>query len=357
MKKIDLHILPGLACILFFMAGMVSCKKNDIPDLDFKQEMRDFVIGISDYARNSEPLFIIIPQNGIELITNNGEDSGDLNMPYLNAADGHGQEDLFYGYEEDNHPTPTDETRYLKTFLDRLHLQGKKILVTDYCFDPAKMDDSYQKNFSSGFISFAADHRELDNIPAYPEEIFHENDDQVTELTLARNFLYLINPERFNSKDEFADAIMLTNYDLLIMDLFFSENVAFTADEINKMKNKANGGRRMVVCYLSIGEAEDYRYYWEQGWKPGNPSWLYEENPDWEGNYKVKYWEKACQDLIFGNDNSYLKKILDAGFDGVYLDIIDAFEYFEQINGQFTVPNDPTVSSPSFANTEGRLAR
>ena len=39
--------------------------------------------------------------------------------------------------------------------------------------------------------------------------------------------------------------------------------------------------------------------------------------------------KQEWQDIVFGNDESYLKKILDAGFDGVYLDIIDAFEYFE----------------------------
>ena len=33
--------------------------------------------------------------------------------------------------------------------------------------------------------------------------------------------------------------------------------------------------------------------------------------------------------IIFGNDESYLHKIIDSGFDGVYLDIIDAFEFFE----------------------------
>jgi cysteinyl-tRNA synthetase len=27
--------------------------------------------------------------------------------------------------------------------------------------------------------------------------------------------------------------------------------------------------------------------------------------------------------------NSFLKSIIDAGFDGAYLDIVDAFEYFE----------------------------
>ena len=53
------------------------------------------------------------------------------------------------------------------------------------------------------------------------------------------------------------------------------------------------------------------------------------ENPDWPGNYKVKYWNEEWQGLIYKNQDSYLNKIMAAGFDGVYLDIIDAFEYFE----------------------------
>lgn len=80
---------------------------------------------------------------------------------------------------------------------------------------------------------------------------------------------------------------------------------------------------------MSIGEAEDYRYYWQSGWNSDKPSWMVAENPDWPGNYKVKYWEKEWQDIIFGNAYSYLDKIIDANLDGVYLDIIDAFEYFE----------------------------
>ena len=53
------------------------------------------------------------------------------------------------------------------------------------------------------------------------------------------------------------------------------------------------------------------------------------ENPDWEGNFKVKYWIEDWQKIIYGNEDSYLDKILEAHFDGVYLDIIDAFEYYE----------------------------
>jgi len=44
----------------------------------------------------------------------------------------------------------------------------------------------------------------------------------------------------------------------------------------------------------------------------------------------VKYWNQEWQGIIYKNYDSYLDKITAAGFDGVYLDIIDAFEYFEQ---------------------------
>ena len=53
------------------------------------------------------------------------------------------------------------------------------------------------------------------------------------------------------------------------------------------------------------------------------------ENPDWAGNFKVWYWEAEWQSIIYGSMDSYLGMILDADFDGVYLDIIDAYEYYE----------------------------
>jgi cysteinyl-tRNA synthetase len=311
------------------IVSVISCSRNDYPDLDFKQEMRKFVIGISEYSRTIKTDFIIIPQNGIELVTINGEESDSLANSYLSAIDGNGQEELFYGYDNDDQATSTADNSYLRTFLDKSKKSGNTILVTDYCSTLSKMANSYTQNNTSGYVSFAANHRELDNIPDYPSPIYGVNNNIITSLSQIKNFLYLINPQNYTSKADFINAVTSTNYDLLIMDLYFNETTEFTAEEITRLKNKANGGKRLVISYMSIGEAEDYRYYWKSGWKSGNPSWLDDENPDWAGNYKVRYWEPEWQKIIFGNDDSYTKKILNAGFDGVYLDIIDAFEYFE----------------------------
>lgn len=315
--------------LLTIIILLTSCHR-DIPDLDFKQEMRDFVQAISSYAKTADQDFIIIPQNGQELITLNGDNKGTADLTYLAAINGQGREDLFYGYEDDNIATPTVEIEYLTDFLNLALEYDIVILVTDYCSTPSKMDDSYSKNNMKGYVSFAADHRELDNIPSYPSTPYDENDAVITSLGEIKNFLYLINPDQYDSRQDFITAITATNYDLLIMDLLFNEE-PFTSTDIEALQDKANGGKRLVVCYMSIGEAEDYRYYWKSTWKRGNPEWLYKENPDWEGNYKVKYWMDEWKLIIFGNENAYLDKILNVGFDGVYLDIIDAFEYFEEL--------------------------
>ncbi|KGO86595.1 hypothetical protein Q765_10245 [Flavobacterium rivuli WB 3.3-2 = DSM 21788] len=321
------------AIITMFVLLAAACSNSDDTNgngnengRNFKQDMRDYVIGISQAAKALNPNFAVIPQNGIELVTTNGEDDGTPDTAYLSAIDGNGQEDLFYGYDNDDQATNNDDTAYLRTLLNISKNAGNTILVTDYTSTPSKITDSYSKNAAAGYVSFAATHRSLDNIPAgTPRNV---NAGNITSLSQAKNFLYLINPEGYATKAAFINAVTATNYDAVIMDLFL-ENEQFTAAEIAQLRNKANGGKRLVICYMSIGEAEDYRYYWQDGWANNRPDWIAAENPDWPGNYKVKYWNDEWQGIIYKNTDSYLSKITTAGFDGVYLDIIDAFEYFE----------------------------
>lgn len=292
--------------------------------------MRRFIENISGYARTISPDFIVIPQNGQELITLNGESSGPLASNYLQTINGQGREDLFYGYNGDGIPTPAEERLYIEGFLDRIKTEGKAILVTDYCSDHPDMLDSYLQNREKGFISFSADHRDLDHIPAYPAPIFNDNNDKIFSLEQAKNFLYMLNPGMFATKYHFLDSLITTNYDILIIDLFFDKDTQLSLEDVSSLKTKSTGGNRLVICYLSIGEAENYRYYWQPGWEFASPVWLDKANPNWPGNYKVRYWDSQWQAIIYGNDNSYMKRIIDAGFDGVYLDIVDAFEYYSE---------------------------
>lgn len=320
-------ILIVIITILFISCSKKSTDSNETSNI-YKQRMRDFVQGISNYAKNIDNDFVIIPQNGQEIVTINGNEDDLVVTEYLSAIDGVGREDLFYGYDFDNEATPDADRNYMIIFLDICEQNGVEVITTDYCWTQSKMDDSYLQNEIKSYISFAAPDRELNVVPNYPANPHNENTNDISTLADAKNFLYLLNYNNFASKHDLITGLSVTNYDVIIMDMFFDDQ-PFNLSELDTLKIKNNGADRLIISYMSIGEAEDYRFYWNNLWSTNPPQWLAAENPDWPGNYKVRYWNQDWQNIIFGNDNSYTKLILDSGFDGVYLDIIDAFEYFE----------------------------
>ncbi|MFV0298034.1 MAG: MJ1477/TM1410 family putative glycoside hydrolase [Hyphomicrobiaceae bacterium] len=129
--------------------------------------------------------------------------------------------------------------------------------------------------------------------------------------------------------------LRLAPVDLLVIDQ--KEDGAadrpFNARELGLLKTQPEGGRRIVLAYLSIGEAESYRSYWKWYWG-GNwftnllgyflaPRWVGPENKEWGGNFAVRYWDPGWQEVILGS-GGYLDQIIAAGFDGVYLDKVDS---------------------------------
>ncbi|MBI4470938.1 MAG: endo alpha-1,4 polygalactosaminidase [Acidobacteria bacterium] len=155
------------------------------------------------------------------------------------------------------------------------------------------------------------------------------NPDLLRSLSRLRSAISLkdVNDFLYQLQNLNLQAIGDTAYDLVVMDYSAdgSERGEFTARQVVALK-QSPGGEKIVLAYKSIGEAEDYRFYWQKDWRPGNPPWLDAQNPNWPGNYKVRYWDPAWQAIIF----EYTDRLLKAGFDGAYLDIIDAYEYYAE---------------------------
>ena len=131
-------------------------------------------------------------------------------------------------------------------------------------------------------------------------------------------------------------------FDLIVIDhapdRVESVELTFRRAEIEALKVKPGGGRRLVLAYVSIGEAERYRFYWDDGWLEAGkrPTWLGADNPQWAGNYPVEFWNPDWQRLIYGASDSYLERVMEAGFDGVYLDRADVYQQF---------PSHPTAEA------------
>jgi cysteinyl-tRNA synthetase len=115
-----------------------------------------------------------------------------------------------------------------------------------------------------------------------------------------------------------------SRYDMVVIDYSRdgTDGGAWSVSEITALKTAGEG--RFVLAYLSIGEAESFRSYWETFWNTGSPYWVGREVAARPDNYRVKYWDPAWKDIIKGE----LAKIASQGFEGVYLDRVDAYGYW-----------------------------
>jgi|GEM_PF-6909744 len=105
--------------------------------------------------------------------------------------------------------------------------------------------------------------------------------------------------------------------DLIVVD---PDDADFSESQLQELNE-----RKQVFAYLSVGEAETYRDYWQESWGEGNPSWLGPENTQW-GSYRVKYWERGWQDIVFQR----LDEMERQGYSGVFLDTVDTYRHWRE---------------------------
>jgi len=301
-------------------------------DVDFRAEMRDLVEDLAAHARATAAGFVVVTQNGQPLITADGRADGTLVADYLAAFDGVGQEGVYYGYDADNVPTDPADRDELLAYLDRLVVAGKQVLATSYCWDHDKIDDALTRSRVRGYLAFAAPARARNVIPDYPAAPHRVHDGDVDALAQARNYLYLSDPGLFASVDDYLAALAATDFDVLVLDAFFGGTILAPA-QLAGLGTKQNGGRRLVLAYLPVADAESDRYYWQDAWNDDPPDWLESSDAAWPANTRVRYWEPGWRAILLGSADAYLDRILAAGFDGAYLDGVDTFEYFEERYG------------------------
>ena len=115
-----------------------------------------------------------------------------------------------------------------------------------------------------------------------------------------------------------------------------------TAGMVTHLHTKPDGTPRKVLAYIDIGQAENFRTYWTASWQapttssPGTPDFILTADPDgWSGDYVVAFWDPRWQALWLG-PNGAVAQLAREGFDGVYLDWVEAYA-------------DPTVAAAAQA--------
>ena len=206
-------------------------------------------------------------------------------------------------------------------------------------------------------------------------------------------------------RETWLEALRNSDYDVIFIDSCYNHKAGpdsmtpLTREEVESLKTKPDGGRRLVLSYLAIGTAEQNRWYCQDNWRwvdPTNldstysmktgeirwlgnrsyyipfeateagmeaegdpiPTWLaFSYGDEYPEESVVQWWHKDWRDIIIngggkynnivtGDNTSSIDRIIDQGFDGVYLDNADScwddswFSYEDYWEEQGGIPTE-----------------
>lgn len=305
--------------------------------IDLREEMRMFVQRIASYARRVKPSFVIIAKDGLDLLVKRDTTDETKSSParaYLRSIDGIMQEGMFFAEAHGDRPfgTPPIPERQapMLTLADYAKTSGLKVLALDFGKDNKTIDEARRLANERGFLSLVTDVPSQDTfkLPAHPARPPLENSKSVLSLDMVQNYASIRNSSPFGQQVQFALKMHDTNYDALLVEVFHGRT-PLSKRAVETLKYKKLGARRMVFAYMDVGSAASYHYYWKANWREGSPFWINAPLRDDPDRYNVEYWRPDWQGIMSGDSNSYLYGIIAQGFDGVIIEGLDAFKFFE----------------------------
>ncbi len=307
--------------------------KDDL--VDYREDMRTLIQNIANFGRRVNPNFILLTLNGADLLSKRIDGDDDQRVPaevYLRSIDGIIQESLYYGNPSVNSETQKQDREAITKKLDIARKRGIRVLTLDYATKTKNISAAYSQSRKKGYIAYVAPAKgiELNDIAKYPKRPTKENPSSVTTLNEVKNFTYLLDTTAHGSQGKFAMKLHDNNYDMVVMEPFFRKNTPLSFDAVRTIKSKKLGAKRLVLAYVNVSMAEAFRFYWKSNWKEGRPSWIKAPKAGSADKYYVEFWRPEWQKVMYNSPKSYIYGLIrDLGYDGVVLDGVEAYRFFE----------------------------
>ncbi|OPZ77776.1 MAG: hypothetical protein BWY78_00868 [Alphaproteobacteria bacterium ADurb.Bin438] len=317
---------------------------------NYRKEMRDNIILLSDYAKEINKDFIIVTRQGGALL-NIGAWEEHLEEYKIAASRGvFGKDDVFiekmFNPEDMNTlPIGTPLSSYSSSIdgiIEDIHNCDNNVLSNEaikeienkgivrmkirYCENNDKFineikNDKFLNNFSHD------ENGEFSKIPN--SEPLFVNSDNVKGLRDAKNMLVLDNPKDFDNKSEFLMKLQDTNYDLLVVSAFFNKKQPLIKEDVASLKYKKIGAKRLVFAMMDVARMGEEDFYFKKEFTLKNPKWIVFMDKKYPSKYVVEYFNPDFKRIL----GKYFKGIMDLGFDGVVFNGVDAHFVFEKNAG------------------------
>lgn len=165
----------------------------------------------------------------------------------------------------------------------------------------------------------------------------------VTTMTLehVKHWVYIIQNVQTERQRE---QLVGTHFDMYVLEPVITDpndadfNIAKLVHDIRQYNISSRKVDPIILAYIDMGQAESWRWYFDESWETYNngryelsdaaPDWIVGRDPNaWENNYPVAFWETTWQDIVISGyqGQSHVDVSLDAGFDGIYMDWVEAF--------------------------------
>lgn len=313
---------------------------------NYRSAMRDNLLMLIRYAKEKNPDFKILVHEGQELLT---KSLWEYSREEYNMARSHQKIDSDYFLLQDKYldTEPTIETpayEYLHS-IDAVVINNAycgentrvsqvaknhhlNLISIEYCPDEEALQQAKISAIAEGhaIYGFTSLKNAFNSIGDYSN--IDDSAKNVYNISDAKNILILNDDSLYKSPEEMTEDISKTNYDIVIIKPLFQYRKRFSHANLQKMRFKKNGTKRLLIAELNVSEANPKEYYWNLKWHIGSPAWLTRLSFSNQYSIITKYWDLEWRKII----SRYFKDILNEGFDGIFLTGIENHKYFEQQN-------------------------
>ncbi len=310
---------------------------------NYRSLMRDNLLMLIRYAKEQKPDFQIIAHEGQDLLTKSlweYEREG-----YNQARHNENAEDKSFLFNDDFvEKDPLKHTaayEYLHS-IDAIALnnfycgQNKENIITakyglgkitiEQCADEDSLASAYINAMIDKRISYAFTdiNQAFDNTDDHNS--LNDSSKNIYKVDDAQNILFLTDTSQYKSKDALVEELAKTNYDIIVMPALYDNETTFSSDDIERIRFKHNGSKRLLIAILNVSEASPADYFWNRDWKQGDPIWLERKSFSTQDAYITQYWHPKWQEIL----SHYFRDIIRSGFDGVFFTGIENYQYFER---------------------------
>ncbi len=309
--------------------------------VNYRQEMRDNINSLAEYAKEKNKDFIIIVHEGQDLLKKSLweyhlDGYNDARRKGLDANDPAFLINLKQSVPELEPEVGSHSSNYAQN-IDGLALNGifcgkslpetaLKTISVSYCPSGNAYNAAIAKSIDKGVLlyGFINPDTAFKKIEKWP--IIDENAKTISTLNDAQNINLLIDDSAYNTKADMLDAIAKSNFDVVVINPLFHSKEAFSKDEISSIKYKKNGPKRLIIALQNISEIKDTDPYWKKGWTLGNPSFLVRPSFVDKNGVIARYWDYEWKKLM----SKYFKAIVATEYDGAFLTGLENHSYFEK---------------------------